>query len=47
MGHTLRLFSLKGGEDFEENLGSLLSVKVRGARKQANRKRCCYQWVLC
>jgi hypothetical protein len=33
LGHTLRPFSLECGEDFEENLGSLLSVKVRRARK--------------
>ena len=43
---TLRSFRLKGVEDVEVNLGSLLSVKVRRARKQASRKRCCYQYVL-
>ena len=43
---TLRSFRLKGVEDVEVNLGSLLNVKVRRARKQASRKRCCYQYVL-
>ena len=42
----LRSFRLKGVEDVEVNLGSLLSVKVRRARKQASRKRCRYQYVL-
>ena len=42
----LRSFRLKGVEDVEVNLGSLLNVKVRRARKQASRKRCSYQYVL-